>query len=93
MLQNLIKISILDFLFAILAYMQGSLRKKQLIASFVKHLTECHKNTICIDFQVDNPKLIQEGCFKTYIYHKRLRTWQSTKEAIDSFFCKALYRK
>ena len=65
MLQNLIKISILDFLFAMLAYMQGGLRKKQLVASFVKHLTKCHKNTICIDFQVDNPKLIQEGCFKT----------------------------
>ena len=48
-----------------LAYMQGGMWKKQLITSFVKHLTECHKNTICIDFQVHNPKLIQEGCFET----------------------------
>ena len=34
-----------------------------------------------------------EGCFKTYIYYKRLCTRYSTEEAIDSFFCKALYRK
>ena len=65
MLQNLIKNSIFVF-FAMLAFMQV------LQTSFVKHLTECHKNTICIDFQVHNPKLIQEGCFETYIYHKRL---------------------
>ena len=50
MLQNLIKYSILDFLFAIPAYMQGGLWKKQLVTSFVKHFTESHKNTICIGF-------------------------------------------
>ena len=64
-----------------------------MITSFVKHLTQCHKNTICIDFQVYNPKLIQEGCFKMYIYHKKLCTRCSAKEAIDSCFCKVLYRK
>ena len=53
--------------FAMLANMQGGVWKKQLITSFVKHLTECHENTICIDFQFHNPKLIQEGCFETYI--------------------------
>ena len=42
MLLNLIKNSILDILFAILAYMQGGLRKKQLITSFLKRFT---KNT------------------------------------------------
>ena len=43
MLQNLIKNSILDFLFAVLAYMQGGQWKKQLVTSFVKHLTESLK--------------------------------------------------
>ena len=50
MLQDLIKNSIFVF-FAMLAFMQV------LQTSFVKHLTECHKNTICIDFQVHNPKI------------------------------------
>ena len=43
MLQNLIKSSILDFLFAMLAFMQGDLWKKQLITFFVKHFTESQK--------------------------------------------------
>ena len=67
--------------------MQGGLWKKQLRTSFAKHLTECHKNTICIDFQVHNPKLIQEECFKTYIYH--IKTYaqgaQRKKQLILSF--------
>ena len=82
MLQNLIKNNILDFLFAIVAYVQGGLWKKQMITSFVKQLKECHTNAICIVFQVNNPELIQEVCFKTYIYYKRLCTGCSTKEAI-----------
>ena len=40
-----------------------------------------------------NPKLSQEGCFKTYIYYASLCAGCSTEEAIDSFFCEALYRK
>ena len=40
-----------------------------------------------------NPKLSQEGCFKTYIYYASLCAGCSTKKAIDSFFCEALYRK
>ena len=93
MLQNLNKNSILDFLYVILACMQSGLWKKQLVTFFVKHFTESHKNTTCIDFQVHNPKLSQDGCFKMYIYYKRLCIGCFTKEAIDSFFCKALYRK
>ena len=54
--------------------MQGDLWKKQLITSFLKHLAESHANVICIGFQVHNPELSQEGCFKTYIYYKRLCT-------------------
>ena len=73
--------------------MQGGLCKKHLITFFVKHFTRSHKNTICIDFQVHNPKLSQEGCFKTYVYCKRLSAGCSMKEAIDDFFYKALYRK
>ena len=57
MLQNLNKNSILDFLFAILAYMQGGLWKKHLITSFVKHFTENVENTLCMVFQFYNQKL------------------------------------
>ena len=79
--------------------MQGGLWKKQLITSFVKYLTESHKNTIRIGFQVHNPISVQEGCFKAdvinpdVINHTRQCTRCSTKEEINSFFCKALYRK
>ena len=52
MLLNLIKSSILDFLFAILAYMQGRLRKKQLINSFLKHFMKNKKHTICVGFRL-----------------------------------------
>ena len=42
-------------------YVQGALRKKQLIASFVKHFTENDGITTCTVFQFHNPKLRQEG--------------------------------
>ena len=61
-------------------YVQGALRKKQLIASFVKHFTENDGYTICIVFQFHNPKLRQEGCFKRYVYYTRLGSGRSTKE-------------
>ena len=44
--------------------MQGDLRKKQIIGSFVKHF----------------PKLSQEGCFKPYVYYTSLGTGLSMKE-------------
>ena len=50
MLLNVIKNSILDFPFAILAYVQGGLRKKQFTTSFLKLFTENDENTICIVF-------------------------------------------
>ena len=40
-----------------------------------------------------NPKLSQEGCFKTYIYYASLCAGCTRKKAIDSFSCEALYRK
>ena len=58
---------------------QGALRKKQLIASFVKHFTENDGNTICIVFQFHNPNLRQGGCFKPYA-NTRLGRGRSTKE-------------
>ena len=78
MLLNLIKNSILDILFAILAYMQGGLRKKQLITSFLKRFTKNQKSTLCISFMVHDPKLSQEGCFKPYFYYPTLCTGRST---------------
>ena len=71
-------------------YVQGALRKKQLIGSFVKHFTENDENTICIGFQFHNPKLRQEGCFKPYVYYTRLCRGRSTKEQNDSFLSRAL---
>ena len=87
MLSNLIKNSILVFLLVILTYMQGSLWKKQLITS------KYRKSEKYYMLRFHNPKLSQEGCFKTYIYYASLCAGCSTKKAIDSFFCEALYRK
>ena len=50
MLVNMIKKKIQNFLTAILAYLQGALRKKQLTASLVEHFKENHENTICVFF-------------------------------------------
>ena len=48
MLVDMIKKNILNFLIAILAYLQGALRKKQLAASSVEHFNENHENKICV---------------------------------------------
>ena len=74
-------------------YLQGALRKKQLIASFVKHFTENDENTICIVFQFHNPKLRREGCSKPYVYYARLCRVRSAKEQNDSVLSRALLRK
>ena len=50
MLVNMMKKNILNFLIAILAYLQGALRKKQLTASFLEHFKENHENLICVYF-------------------------------------------
>ena len=52
MLVILIKRNILNFLFAIMAQVQGTLRKKQLTASFVEHFKENDENTISVYFAV-----------------------------------------
>ena len=87
MLLNLIKNSILVLLLVILAYMQGSLWKKQLITSKYRKSEKYYMH------RFHNPKLSQEGCFKTYIYYADLCAECSTKKAIVSFFCEALYRQ
>ena len=66
--------------------MTGGMRKKQLMTSFLKHLTKNpkkKKNAICISFK---PK----GCFKTYFYYTRLYKGSFTKEAIDSTLQKVM---
>ena len=50
MLVNIIRKNILNFLIAILAYLQGGLRKKQLTSSFAEHFKGIHENTICVFF-------------------------------------------
>ena len=47
---NMIKKNILNFLIAILAYLQGALPKKRLAASFVEQFKENQENTICVYF-------------------------------------------
>ena len=51
-LANLMKKNILTFIIAMLAYVQGALRKKQLAASFVENFKENHENAICVYFVV-----------------------------------------
>ena len=80
MLLNYANRDVLYRLSTIQDYVQGALRKKQLIVSFVKHFTENDGNTICIVFQFHNPKLRQEGCFKPCVYYTRLGRGRSTKE-------------
>ena len=55
-----------------------ALRKRQFIVPVVKHFTVNDENTICNVFQFHNPKLSQQGCFKTYIHYTRLCTRYST---------------
>ena len=88
MLLNLIEICILVFVVkVILAYMQGDLWKMQLLTS------KNRKSEKYCMHRLHSSKLSQEGCFKTYIYYASLCAGCSTEEAIDSFFCEALYRK
>ena len=48
MLVNMIKKNVLNFLIALLAYLQGALRKKQLTVSSVEHFRGNHENTLCL---------------------------------------------
>ena len=50
MLIDMIKKNILNFLIAILAYLQDALRKKHLTASSVEHFKRNHENTIYVYF-------------------------------------------
>ena len=50
MLEDMIKKNILNFLIAILAYLQGALRKKS--TSSVEYFKENHENTICVYYYV-----------------------------------------
>ena len=51
MLVNMIRKNVRRFLIAILAYLQGALRKKQLTtSSFLEHFKDIHENTICVYF-------------------------------------------
>ena len=90
MLLNYANRNVLYRLSTIQDYVQGALRKKQLIASLVKHFTENDGNTTCIVFQFHNPKLRQEGYIKPYVYYTRLGRGRSTKEQNDSFLSRAL---
>ena len=90
MLLNYANRDVLHRLSTLQDYLQGVPRKKQLIASFVKHFTENDGNTICIVFQFHNPKLRQEGCFKPYVSYTRLGRGRSTKEQNDSFLSRIL---
>ena len=90
MLLNYANRNVLYRLSTIQDYVQGALRKKQLIASLVKHFPENDGNTTCIVFQFHNPKLRQEGYIKPYVYYTRLGRGRSTKEQNDSFLSRAL---
>ena len=50
MFVNMTKKKIQNFLTAILAYLQGALRKKQFTASFEEHFKENLENTIYVYF-------------------------------------------
>ena len=56
MLVKFIKIKILDFLTAALAYVQGALRRKRMTASFVDHFRKIIKIQYASTFSFHNPK-------------------------------------
>ena len=47
----------------ILGFVQGALRRKQLMASLVEQFKQNHENTRCIDFRFNNAKVSQEKSF------------------------------
>ena len=51
MLVTLIKMKVLHFRIAVVAYAQGALRRKQSTASFVEHFRKSYENRICVYFQ------------------------------------------
>ena len=61
------------------------------ITSFVKYRKS--EKYYMHRFSVSQSKIKSRGCFKTYIYYAGLCAGCSTKKAIDSLFCEALYRK
>ena len=69
--------------------LQNALWKKQLIASFVEHFEENHKNLISGCFQFYIPKLSQERCFIPYLLYETMYRAQDTREATNSFFLRA----
>ena len=64
-------------------YVQGTLRKNKLIASFVEHLKENHENITSVYFQFYIAKSYS-------VYYMGLYTGCSTKDAIDSLFFRSL---
>ena len=78
LLLNLIKKGILHFLNAILVCLQGALRKKQLIASFFRHLKGNSWKHLKLIFQSHNSKF---KIFHTLFYW--LSIWIYRKWVID----------
>ena len=52
--------------------LQGALRKKQLIASFVEHFEVNHENLISGCFRFYIPKLSPERCFVFYLLYETI---------------------
>ena len=88
MLVKLIKIKILPFLIAVLAYVQG-LRRKRMTAFFVEHFRKIIKIQYASTSSFHNPKLSQEKWFILYVCSTGLFKGCTMKEAIDSFFRRA----
>ena len=70
--------------------MQVAQQKKQLAVSFADHIIQNYENTICVKFQFYNSKLSQKRCFMLCVCSSGLCKGCYTKEAIDSFFRRAI---
>ena len=71
--------------------MHDALSKRQLETSFrVRRSKEHHESAIFINFHFSNPKLSQERRFFLSISYINLCTRHYAKEAIDSFFGRAI---
>ena len=83
-LLNLIKKDIAHFLFAILAYVQNALWKRQLISLSSEALYRKPWKHNMPEFS--NPKLVQERWFLFFVYFTGLCTGRSIKKHLIAYF-------
>ena len=90
LLVNLNKIKYFMFSYCYTDLGVGCSTKEATDIFFREHFNQNHENTTSVNFQFYNPKLSQERCFMLCACSTGLCNRCSTKEAVDSFFRRAI---